>query len=86
MRGNYQITRRQATGTPCAHIDNEDVWELVEYLAAQRTAVSYSHGDNHFVVHFLHVGADAAQALLDEWVNAQESECTSSASPLLQRA
>ena len=28
MRGNYQITVDRETGIPCAHVDNEDVWEL----------------------------------------------------------
>jgi hypothetical protein len=43
------------------------MWELVEYLSSQRSAVNFTYEAEYFTVTFLHLGAAAAQRLLDVW-------------------
>jgi hypothetical protein len=56
-------------GLPCAHVAGRFMWDLVEYLACQRAAVTYQYEASHFSVIFTHVDLPTAQCVLDGWTN-----------------
>lgn len=66
MKSHFQVELSES-GLPQALIPNEQMWELVEYLAFQRTQVTYSYRAEHFIVSFPSMDIEAAQEMLDDW-------------------
>jgi hypothetical protein len=56
----------EQTGLAYVRVSHDDMWELVEHLSSQRSAVNYTHQADFFTVTFLHLGAAAAQRLLND--------------------
>ena len=56
-------------GVPYAEVPLSCLWDLVEYLNFQRTAVSYHYGVTHFTVTFLRQDTEGAQRILNEWAS-----------------
>jgi hypothetical protein len=71
MSVNLKIHVSEQTGLPYASIPGNSMWELVEYLAAQRTPVLYGYGADGFTVTFQRLDNRAAQELLDDWAAAR---------------
>jgi hypothetical protein len=67
MKRSYQVAVDTQSGIPVAEVAHGDTWELVEYLSYRRTAVFYSHCEDHLIVRFPHLNATSAQQLLNEW-------------------
>jgi hypothetical protein len=63
----------EQTGLSFVQVSHEDMWELVEYLSSQRSAVNYAYQADYFTVSFLHLDAAAVQRLLDDW---HPNECS----------
>jgi hypothetical protein len=47
------------------------MWDLVEYLSFQRTAVTYEYRATHFIVSFPHRDEASAQKILDQWAESR---------------
>jgi hypothetical protein len=86
MRRAYKVMLDRNTNMPYANVAHGEMWELVEYLSVQRTAVSYSYCETHFTVRFLHLDGTQAQELLDEWTNSEGCEYESSQSAFVHSA
>lgn len=54
---------------PRARIPASFAWELVEFLASQRTLVTYTYTRSFVLVDFLSITGPAAQRLLENWSN-----------------
>ena len=54
------------TGLPFVEVSHEDMWELVEHLSNQRSAVNYTYQADYFTVSFFHLDAMAVQRLLED--------------------
>jgi hypothetical protein len=52
-----------------AEVPCTSMWDLVEYLSFQRTAVTYEYEATHFVVWFPRLDEASAQQILDDWVH-----------------
>jgi hypothetical protein len=63
----FEIEPAQNETCPRAAVSNNDVWDLVEYLAIQRVMVTYTYSADRFIVTFPHLDHEAACRLLDEW-------------------
>jgi hypothetical protein len=61
------VTLSEQTGLPCAKLPRELMWELAEYLSAQRVQVSYSFHRADFTVSFLRTDREAARDVLARW-------------------
>jgi hypothetical protein len=57
-------------GVPVVQILSEHLWDLVEYLSAQRFSVHYSYHGDHFEVRFPRMTVANVEQALDEWANA----------------
>ncbi len=66
---------------PRARVPARLAWGLVEYLSLHRTRVTYSYAAGHVVVEFLHMDADAAQFLLDDWANQERAQALPEGGP-----
>ena len=77
MRQQLRVST-DANGMPCVAVPLSCMWELVEHLNYQRTAVSYHYESTHFTVVFLRQEAEGAQRILDEWTSSS-SQCLQSA-------
>lgn len=66
MRQQLRVVT-DAIGTPHAEVPCSCMWDLVEYLSYQRTAVTYRFEVMSFTVTFLRQEVDGAQQILDEW-------------------
>jgi len=67
MRLKLIVKVSAQTGHAFVEVSHEDMWELVEYLSNQRSAVNYTHQADYFTVSFLRLDAAGVQRLLDEW-------------------
>jgi hypothetical protein len=54
-----------------AEVPCSSMWDLVEYLSFQRTAVTYEYEATHFVVSFPRRDEASAQQILDDWARSQ---------------
>jgi hypothetical protein len=52
-----------------AQIASQFLWEIVEYLSAQRLAVDYSYHDQHFEARFPRMMVPAVQQTINEWAS-----------------
>ena len=59
----------ERTGLAYARVPGNAMWELVEYLAMNRTQVYYGYSKGGFTVTFLLLEQEAAQELLDRWAD-----------------
>jgi len=67
MSVKLKVCVAERSGKPYACVPGRCMWELVEYLAAQRTQVLYGYSAGGFTVTFQRLDLHAAQALLDAW-------------------
>jgi hypothetical protein len=67
MRVKLEVQESERTGQAYTCVPGSAMWELVEYLALQRTQVHYGYTREGFTVTFLHLEKEAAQRMLDEW-------------------
>jgi len=74
MKRSYQIAIDKQTGIPFAQIAHDDTWDLVEFLSFHRTAVFYSHCEDHLIVRFPHINVTGAQQLLNELASTNRCE------------
>jgi len=71
---------------PWAVVPNRWIWDLVEFLALQRTQVTYTYSAEEFIVSFPRMELDQVQQLLTQWAengsgsesNAADQETSSS--------
>lgn len=73
MSVQLKVQISDQTGLAYTCVPRHAMWELVEYLATQRTMVLYEG----FTVTFQRLGQNSAQKLLDEWAAAQISAAAS---------
>jgi hypothetical protein len=74
MSIRLEVRMSASTGMPCTCVPSHAMWELVEYLAAHRTAVLYGYSAQGFTVTFQRLDCAAAQALLDAWKQRREPD------------
>ena len=70
MNVKLEVRISERTGRPFTCVPGDAMWELVEYLAAQRVEVLYGYTADGFTVTFQRMGPSAAQRLLDAWAAA----------------
>ena len=61
------IVSADSAGQPFAQVPVDSMWDLVEHLSYQRTAVNYQYEATHFKVTFTRQDVAAAQRILDQW-------------------
>ena len=59
-------------GVPKAKVPSQYLWEVVEFLSAQRLTVHYTYGGEHFEISFPRMNLDTVQRTLEEWSNSHE--------------
>jgi len=74
MSVKLEVRTAPRTGLAFTCVPGDAMWELVEYLAAQRTEVFYGYTADGFTVTFQRMSAKAAQRLLDAWAAGQFSD------------
>jgi len=86
MSAKLEVRIAERTGLAFTCVPSDAMWELVEYLAAQRIEVLYGYTADGFTVTFQRMGGKAAQRLLDVWTDSryadasyQDAACESSA-------
>ena len=67
MHAQLIVQVSEQTGLSFVQVSHEDMWELVEHLSNQRSAVHYTYQADYFTVSFLHLDVAAVQRLLDDW-------------------
>jgi hypothetical protein len=77
MGVKLKVRTSDQSGLAYACVPQHVMWELVEYLAAQRANVLYNYAADGFTVTFQSMGQTAAQRLLDAWVESwiPDPEC-----------
>ena len=66
----HTVATADHQGVPAAQIASERLWDLVEFLSAQRLSVHYSYLGEHFEVRFPRMSVAEVQRTLDQWANA----------------
>jgi hypothetical protein len=69
MSVKLAVQTHHRTGLAFTCVPSNVMWELVEYLAVNRTQVFYSYSHDGFIVTFQRLGRVAAQELLDAWTH-----------------
>jgi len=74
MSVKLEVRISERTGRPFTCVPGDAMWELVEYLSAQRVEVLYGYTAEGFTVTFQRMGSSAAQRLLDAWAESGISD------------
>jgi hypothetical protein len=70
MRIDLEVRVSERTGLAYLRVPGNCMWDLVEYLAMNRTQVYYGYSREGFTVTFLKLGKDSVKALLGGWTDA----------------
>lgn len=57
-------------GVPVVKVPCQYLWDMVEYLSAQRLSVLYSYHNEYFEVRFPRMAVADVQRTFDQWANA----------------
>jgi hypothetical protein len=71
MNEKLTVWVSERTGLAFTRVPGHSMWELVEYLAAQRVNVSYGYSTEGFTVTFQRMSMLSAQRLLDAWAESR---------------
>ena len=71
IRQQLEIVISEQSGHPVVRVQQDDIWDLVEFLSIQRVCVSYTYDSDGFTVSFLHSNQECAQRVINEWVNSK---------------
>ncbi len=71
MNVKLEVWVSERSGLAYTRVPGHIMWELVEYLAAQRVEVLYGYTADGFSVTFPRMNERAAQQLLDTWADSR---------------